>query len=314
MRMTKNKGIPTNVPIISHVDDPCEDPMWTSFFGNILHPDYIHPCFFRHNGANLNFFNWYNGETVYLIARGPSIGKHLEDKETKKLLMRSEIVKFGMNTSPEILDNNVNLWAGVDKLTKFPSSIFKNPNIMKFVPMNRFQILQDGSRDIEQDKNMAYKEGGKKFSCLCPNTVGIQSFLLEQDPKSKMSFGNAYISSTAVLYGYYKGMKSVFLFTLKLCILLGFKRVVMLGVDFNMNPETPYYKNTASDYPRFHVDHNNKLYKTLVPLIKEIHKLLESGSTGYKTKLLTATPIESMPFIETVDLKEELRQEIELKA
>jgi hypothetical protein len=304
----------TNIPVISYTNDPEEDPMWTSFYGNMLHPDYSHPCFFRHNGASLNLFNWYNGDTVYIIARGPSIGTYLENKEIRKMLMHPAIVKFGMNTSPEIVDNQVNLWAGLDKMRKFPASIFKNPNIMKFVPMNRFNIMSDGTKNINQDKAIAYMDGHPKYTCLCPNTVGVQTFLLEQHPKGQMSFGNAYLGSTGVLYGYYKGMKSVFLFTLKLCILLGFKRIVLLGVDFTMDKSTPYYQNTSSDYPKFHVDHNNKLYTVLTPLIKEIHGLLESGASGYKTKIVTAKTIESMPFIETVNLKEELKREIARKS
>jgi hypothetical protein len=313
-RPKPKNNISSSIPVVSPTDTPEDDMTWTSFYGNVLHPDYRHPCFFRHNGTNVDLFNWYNGDTVYIIARGPSIGKHLENKEIKNLLLNPAICKFGMNTSPEIVDNNVNLWAGVDKLTKFSSSIYKNPNITKFIPLNRYNMLSDGSKDVDKRKSIAYKDSKNVHVCHCPNTVGVQSFLMEQHPKTKLSFGQAYLGSTAALYGYYKGMKSVFLFTLKLCILLGFKRVIMLGVDFTMDQKTPYYKNTSQDYPKFHVDHNNKLYGTLAPMIKEIHKHLESGDCGYTTKLLTATPIASMPFIEVINLKEELKKELDLKS
>lgn len=315
MRSRKINKMGTNIPVISHTDDPQNDPNWTSFYGNILHPDFSNPVFFRHNGVNMNFFNWYNGDTVYLIARGPSIAKHLENKEVRKLLLHPSIVKYGMNTSPEIIDNHVNLWSGVDKMRKFSSSILKNPNIMKFIPMNRYQVISDGTKDgMDSEKGIAYKDDKHRYTCHCPNTVGVQTFLLEEHPKSQMSFGNSYLGSTAVLYGYYKGMKSVFLFTLKVCILLGFKRIIMLGVDFKMSNDTPYYKNTAADYPKFHIDHNNKLYNTLGPQMKDINRLLKTGESGYRTKILTATPIESMPFIESINLKEELEREIETKS
>ena len=314
MRSEKPDKMKMGIPVISYSNMPKEDPMWTSFFGNVIHPDYSHPVFFRHNGANVNLFNWYNGGTVYLIARGPSIGKFVENKEIRSMLLHPAIVKFGMNTSPEIIDNNVNLWSGVDRLRKFSPTIFKNPNIMKFIPLNRFQYISDGVKETDIEKCVAYKDDFHKYACLCPNTVGVQSFLLEQHPKSQMSFGNSYLGSTAVLYGYYKGMKSVFLFTLKLCILLGFRKVVLMGVDFNMSKDEPYYKNKQSDYPGFHVEHNNQLYSALSPLVKEIHKTLESGASGYQTKIVTANPIAAMPFIETINIKEELKKDIESKA
>jgi len=303
-----------NIPVIRNTDNLKEDPMWASYYGNVLHPDMSHPTFFRYNLQNIPLFNWYNGDTVYIIARGPSIGKFLEDKQIHKMLLHPAIVKFGMNSSPDILDNQVNLWAAVDKVSKFDKSIMKNPNIMKFIPMNRFQYAFYGNKNTETHKTVAYKEDFHKYSCLCPNTVGVQSFLLEQHPKGQMSFGSAYLGSTAILYGYYKGIKSVFLFTLKLCILLGFKKVVLLGVDFNMNPQEPYYKKTAADFQKFHVDHNNNLYTTLSPIVKEIYNTLESGESGYTTKIVTANPIESMPFIKTINLKEELTKEIDSKS
>lgn len=311
MRNNKIDGSKINIPIVSYTNEPTEDPTWTSLYGNVLHPDFSHPCFFRHNGSNLNLFNLYNGETVYIVARGPSISTHLEDKETKDLLLHPSIVRYGMNTSPEVVDYNVNLWSGVDKMSKFQEQIFKNPNIMKFVPMNRFQVMNDGSDSAQRGKSIAYKN---KYVCHCPNTVGVQSCLLEQQPKGQMSFSSAYLGTTAALYGYHKGMKSVLLFTLKICILLGFKKIVLLGVDFNMNPAEPYYKNTAKDYQKNHIDHNNKLYSTLAPIIKGIYKSLDSGESGYNTKIVTATPIESMSFIETINLKEELEKEIESKS
>lgn len=314
MRNNKASDMKIGIPVLQHTDDPQNDQMWTTFYGNLVHPDYSHPVFFRPNNQNVHLFNWYNGDTVYIIARGPSIGKYLEDKETCKLLSHPSICKFGMNSSPEIIDYNVNLWAGVDKLTKFPAAIYKNPNIMKFVPMNRFQVMNDGSKNQDRDKAVAYKDGQNVYIGHCPNVCGIQTFLLEQHPNTRMNFSSAYLGSTACLYGYYKGMKSVFLFTLKTCILLGFKKIVLLGVDFTMSNDQPYYKQTASDYQGFHVDHNNKLYTTLSPLIKDIYKCLESGESGYKTKIVTATPIASMPFIESINLKRELKDEIDRKS
>ena len=303
-----------NVPILKCVQEPKEDPTWTSFFFFMLHPDYTHPVFFRPNGSSVNLFNLYQGETVYLIGRGPSLGKILEDKSLKKLLMNNSIVKYGMNTSPEVLDNNVNIWSGVDKMKKFPSSILRNPNILKFIPMNRFQFYNRDVRKPETDRTVAYSDKGLKYTSLCPNIFGVQSFFLAPETKNNLSFAESYFGSTAVLYGYFKGFKSILLFSLKLCILLGFKRIVLLGVDFDMNTNEPYYQQKLSDYSKFHIEHNNKLYLALSPILKEIYTALQNQSSGYDVEIVSDHHIENLPFIPHINLKETLEEEIERKS
>jgi len=303
-----------DIPVLEFSDNPTEDPLWTTFMGHLVHTDYSHPVFFRHNMSNVNLFNMYNGETVYLLGRGPSIGKFLENAKIRKMLLNPFIVKYGMNTSPEILDYNVNLWSCVDNVTKFPKQIMKNPNILKLIPMNRFVTFDFDSRMKDNKKTIAYSEGSNhKFSCLCPNSIGVQTFLLSKENMKNITFGKAFLNCPAVLYGFFKDHKSVLLYCIKICLLLGFKRIVLMGVDFKMDKEVPYYQNTSADFNEFHVQHNNRLYDALSPLIREIVDLLHKNKSQYRSSIVSATKIEALPFIPTVNLEKLLTEEIERK-
>ena len=303
--------MPNDIPILQYSDNPKGSPLWTMLYGSMAHPDFNHPAFFRHNGNPVNLFNLYCGETAFLIGRGPSLGKILEDKNLKTLLMHPSIVRYAMNSAADVLDNNIQLWSAVDRMTKFSPTILKNANITKFIPMNRFQPLNYDLRQKDSERTVAYKEGNGKpiHSCHCPNTIGVQTFLTEQMPK--ISFGNTFLGTPAVLYGFHNGSKSVLLFSIKICLLLGFKRIVLIGVDFKMEKNDPYYKLRPDEKVNaFHINHNNKLYHNLAPKMKEICKLLNENKSVYKTELVSASEIGLMPFIPTVNLKKVLEEEI----
>lgn len=301
-----------DITVLENYKDPENNPVWSSIFGNARHPDLAQPVFLRHNGLPVNIIDLFHGETCYLIGKGPSIGKILEDSNTKSLLMHPTVLRYGMNSSPSIIDYNCQFWTAVDRMNKFPSQILKNPSTMKFIPLNRFYLRgYHITKGKEQQETLAY---GNTFTANCPNTFGVHCYLLNDDTKGKISFGKSFLTSPSILYGYYRGFKSVMLFAMKVAIMLGFKKIVFLGVDFKMNAQIPYYKETMENYSKFHVDHNNNLYNFLAPTIKEIHDLLKNKINGYDVELLTATKIDMMPFIPVIDLKEMLKSEITRKA
>jgi len=303
-----------DIPILEFSKTPSEDPLWTTFMGHLVHPDYSHPVFFRHNLSNVNLFNIYAGETVYLIGRGPSLGRFVENAKINKMLQHPVITTYGMNSSPEVLNNNVNLWSAVDNVTKFPRQIAKNPNITKFIPMNRFTTFDFNSRTQDNKKILAYKDGEEmKYNCLCPNMFGVQTYLLSKDSVRSVTFGNAFLNCPAVLYGMFKGHKCVLLYAIKICLLLGFKKIVLIGVDFSMDPKEPYYKQTAADHNSFHVQHNNRLYDALAPMMQEIVSTLHKNKSQYRCKISTAEKIPLLPFIPKVDLAAQLAADIARK-
>jgi len=302
------------IPVLDMNNNPTEDPLWTSFMGHLVHPDFAHPVFMRHNYSAVNLFNLYAGETVYLIGRGPSLRKHVENPKIMQMLQHPTITTFAMNTAADIFNNNVNLWCGVDRMTKFSPQIAKNPNITKFIPMNRLMPSNFDLRNADTKRNLAYMNSDeKKYAALCPNTIGVQTYIVTKQTTKNVTFGNAFLNCPPVLYGVLKGHKSVLLFAIKICLLLGFKKIVLLGVDFKMDQKEPYYKNNSSDYNQFHVQHNNRLYASLTPHMQEIVKLLHGNKSQYRCKISTAVPIEAMPFIPTVNIQQQLEADINRK-
>jgi hypothetical protein len=307
--------MPNEIPVLQRTDDAKSDPTWMGHFSQMMHPNYVNPVFFRHNMSNMNFYNIFHGETVYLIGRGPSLRKFVENKAIAKMLYHPSTILYGMNSSPEVLNCDVQLWSCVDQMTKFPKRIYKNPNIMKFIPMNRMKTTIYDPRNHDDKKTLCLSDdNGNLYPSHCPNMYGVQTFIYDSDSVNTLSFGKAFLTSPSVLYGYYKGQKSVFLFALKICILLGFKRIVLVGVDYKMDKNEPYYQQTSEDFNAFHVQHNNRLYNTTAPILKEIHNLLKNKKTNYRTEIVTAQEIELMPFIPTTNLKEELERDIQRKS
>jgi hypothetical protein len=300
-----------DIAVIENSPKPDENPVFTSVFSHRRHPYYSSPTFFRHNHLPVHLTDIYHGETCYLIGRGPSLGKFMENAEIKDLLLHPAIIKYGMNSSPEVLNYNCQLWSGVDRMNKFPKQIFKSPGILKMVPSNRF--YQRGFHPLTGRDNQEFIAYDRCYISHCPNTIGVYSYLLNDDTKGRISFANSFFSSSQILYGYYKSFKSVMLFALRVAIELGFKKIVLVGVDFKMDTNLPYYKESIEKYSKFHVDHNNSLYQWLAPTINEIYTLLTMKVEGFTSELLTASPIAMMPFIPVIDLKKTLSDEIKQK-
>lgn len=302
-----------DIPILRDSLNPEEDPTWTSFFGSKLHPDLQEPVFVRHNGCPLSLAGMYAGETCFLIGRGPSLQEYVENKELFKTLNRPDVIRYCMNTSLEVFNNNATFWSVCDKATKFDRSGFLNGNIQKFLPLNRFRPNPNDSKAKVSDKTYVGKIHNKIIhTSHCPNTVGVSSFLLDGNAKN-INFENAYLGSSSVLFGQYTGHKSVLLFSLKVALILGFSKIVLMGVDFKMREDKPYYGMKKGAHPKFYVDHNNKLYADLGPKLEKIVELVNNGQSGYKTTISSGKKIEALPSIPVVDIAKLIKKEIEWK-
>jgi hypothetical protein len=290
-----------NIPVLQHTKEPKNDPLWQRIFGHISHSDYSCSVFSRPNGDPINLYNIYKDQTCFIIGRGPSLSRVVENRETMALLMNPSIVKYSMNDGPDCLGYNCQLYTCTDRPTKFNEKIWKNPNIMKLISENRVLYHRQNSTN----KNIAYKN---VYVASCPNVYSIFTYLIDNRDSDKINFVNSYFSSPAVLYGYHNGIKCTLLAVLKLALLLGFSRIVLIGVDFEMNHDQPYYGKGKKAYPKFHIDHNNKLYKFVAPLLGDIVKQLNEKSSNYKCNVVTARKIKALPFIPEVDLKKELKK------
>jgi len=298
-----------DIPILRYTNKPKEDPIWNEIFGQTFHSDYVKNVFLRPNGEPVNLYNLYRGQTCYLICRGPSLGSYLEDKETYNLLMNDKIVKYCINDSPDCIDYNCQLYSCTDKPIKFNKNIWKNPNIMKIVSKNR---VMSTNNMANQRMQIAYNEGKNQVHIsTCPNLFALYTYIIDSKDVDNIDFVHSYFSSPAVLYGYHNGIKSTFLVALKVAMLLGFDKIVLVGVDFNMKNENPYYGKDNKSYPKFHIQHNKKLYDTTAPLISNICRYLDEGKGAYECKIVSAKKINAISNISEINLKEMLKKDID---
>lgn len=140
-----------------------------------------------------------------------------------------------LNNGPTTIRPNAN--CTVDEPGRFNLSTWLDPTIMKFVPMGQFEKPLWDNRLLTIDGQPVQKwEPSKLRVGDCPNVIGYRRnekfhaprFLYEET----INWGN---------HAKYGGGRSVMLAAMRILFLLGFRRVYLLGVDFEMTPEKKYH-------------------------------------------------------------------------
>ena len=184
------------------------------------------PMFFTREMSPINILGHYKGGSIFLISNGPSFA----DLD-HSLLKQPGIMTFGLNNGPATF--RPNLWTCVDDPSRFLKSIWVDPLITKFVPQTFFERTIFDNYTWEKSKIRVGE---------CPNIIGYrrnekfnaESFLYEDT----INWGN---------HKDYGGGRTVFLPALRICHLLGFRTVYLLGVDLNMSKELTYHFDEQRD-------------------------------------------------------------------
>lgn len=217
-----------------------------SVYGPYLQPA---PLLFTAEGHNLWMGDMYRGRSLFIVAGGPS----LADMDLSSLAAPG-IMAMGLNNAPRVF--RPNMWTCVDSPSSFLRSVWLDPCILKFVPMcSADKAIFDNDSIIEKDGRGGIIRGvdGKAIlhddkarflqrpngSALrvrdCPGMIYYRrnehfradQFLWEDT----VNWGNS---------GDLGSGRSVFLVAMRLAFILGFRRVYLLGVDFNMTAEKGY--------------------------------------------------------------------------
>jgi len=203
--------------------------------------------FFRENGMNVDLVDFYKGRTVFLICNGPSFGRVDHD-----LLRRSSIFTFGINNGGHLF--RPNFWTCVDDPTRFMTSIWEDPTMLKFVPMAHFQkpIWLDAEERMSDDTVAAY-----------PSIIGFR--------RNERFQAAQWLYEDTINWGNHEdlgGGRSVMISALRICHLLGFRRVNLLGCDFHMEKEAGYwFDEQRSDNA---VKNNNNSYRIMTGFFREL--------------------------------------------
>src|SRR3990172_5172136 len=192
------------------------------FFSRSLHP--------------VDLSNLFRGAHCFLVLSGPSL-------KTMDLsgLRRRGIMTGGVNNSPAIVRPTI--WTYVDPAFKFHDGIWRDPGVLKFVPVQHIHgcpLKQkvNGTidwlwRDGKQGKHVYPADMPSVFGYRRNASMEVSRFLSEET----ITYGRD------KKYGARIGkprLISVFACVLKLLYALGIRDVYLLGADFTMSPERPY--------------------------------------------------------------------------
>ena len=169
-----------------------------------------------------------SGGTAFLIGGGPSI-------VTLNLQSLESVWTLTLNNGPATFRPNGN--CTVDDPSRFSMSTWLDPTIMKFAPMAHFEKRLWDNRRLKIDGEWVQKwEPSDLRVGDCPNVVGYR--------RNEKFHAPRWLHEETINWGNnakYGGGRSVMLAAMRILFLLGFRRVYLLGVDFEMTPEKKYH-------------------------------------------------------------------------
>ncbi len=185
------------------------------------------PFFFTRDRSPLWLTGQYRGRSIFMMCNGPSIAS---GKYDLSLLKKPGIMTYGMNNGAKTL--RPNFWSCVDDPQRFIKSVWLDSCITKFVPHAHAEkplfdnekweeLTVDGKRVVVGDcPNVIYFHRNEKFMA--------DRFLFEDT----FNWGNS---------GDEGGGRSVMLPVLRICFMLGFRKIYLMGADFNMSEDYTYH-------------------------------------------------------------------------
>jgi hypothetical protein len=161
------------------------------------------------------------------------------------MLNSTGIVTYGINNG--VKTYRPKLWGCVDSPDRFLKSIWLDPTIHKFVPQSQIDnFIFDSEKwkltdiQVKQCPSVTCYKRNDRFDAT--------KFLIQDT----INWGNSKELG---------GCRSVMLPTLRICHLLGFKTIYLLGADFKMDKTTKYHFNEQRTDSS--IKCNNKTYDRL---------------------------------------------------
>jgi hypothetical protein len=231
------------------------------------------PMLFTRDGHNLWLADIYKGSSAFLILGGPSFGELIKDKNkieinSSKFLSKKDCLKYpgiitmSVNNTPKTF--RTNLWTCVDDPTHFIKSIWFDPIIQKFVPLDHAEKFVF---DNEKWKMTDTRVGD------CPNVIFYrrnEKFQAEQFlTENTFNWGN---------HGDFGGGRSVMLVAIRMLYYLGIRKIYLLGCDFKMSKESKYHfgqgRTTSS------IKGNNETYAKLMQRFSSLRPVFDQYGLG----------------------------------
>jgi len=178
------------------------------------------PFLFNREALPYHAIGHFKGRSIFVICNGPSFAQL-----DHSLLRKPGVITYGMNNGPKSF--RPYFWSIVDDPTRFMKSIWLDPLITKLIPLDHFEKKIFDNEKWEMT-NMRVGE--------CPNVWGFR--------RNEKFVANRWLFEDTINWGCHKdygGGRSILLPVVRLCFLMGFRKVYLLGCDFNMSEANTYH-------------------------------------------------------------------------
>ena len=228
------------------------------------------PFFYTCSKWNMPLVDMFSGCSAFLIASGPSF------KDVDKNLLNAPGC-WTMTLNNAVRSFRGNAACIVDDPSRFVASLWLDPTIMKFVPTSHFKKpiwdnrtfrKPDGTVDIRWcPMNMVVGD--------CPNIIGYQ--------RNEKFHAPRYLVEDTVNWGNHKrwgGGRSVLLASIRILYLLGFRKINLVGVDFEMTDQKRYHFDEGRTESA--VKGNMSTYSKMVTWFTELKPIFEQSGLVIK--------------------------------
>lgn len=243
----------------------------------------------------------YKGGAVFIIAGGPS----LADMDLEAL-KQPGIMTFGLNNASSVF--RPNLHVSLDQPAKFLTSVWRDPQIVKFAKMEWANaILWD------QEK----WDFGTMQTHECPNVIYFAPNEYKADVDD--TWDERWFEEPHVTYGHYGkwwdesgpervrrhggGGRSVMMAAIKIASMIGFQRVYLVGTTFFMTAEKAYgFEQKVWE---------SKVLRNLEQYVLMVSRLTRLGpamkARGFE--IINCTPNSHLTLFPCMDLSEAIERE-----
>lgn len=245
--------------------------------------------FFNKNGLPVMINGLFEGSSAFLIAAGPSF-----NEVPKEPLRR--VWSMVLNNASATFRGNAH--CSVDDPSRFSLSVWLDPCIMKFVPVGHLErALWDNRYVKENGKWMQAWKPTEIRPRDCPNVIGFCRN--ERFNASRWLYEDTLNWGDHAKHG---GGRSVMLPALRILFLLGFRKVYLLGVDFEMNAVNTYH--FSEDRSARAISNNTRTYLRLQQRFSELQPFFLKEDFVVKN-CNPSSRLTAFPFISVDDAFEE---------
>lgn len=202
--------------------------------------------FLKYDGSPMDLGGLYSGQSCFLVCNGKSF-----QNVDKRLLKNPGVLTMTMNNGGH--DFRSNLWTGQDSPTRWMRSIWEDPTIQKFTLFSH------------RDKPYFADENNTEVRLVkdCPNVIFHRRH-------SKFEAEN-WLAEDKICWGIPQktgGSRSTMLAALHILWFLGFKKVYLLGVDFEMSEDNKYWFDEERSQGA--INNNNNLFRNVTGYLEQL--------------------------------------------